>query len=158
LHSLDSDCYCPDTALTEWSFNWRKNGWRNAAGKPVINKELIDYILTLFETRHRSGQPVRIEYVKGHSGDVGNDGADALAVAGCDHPQMPERDWIGLKTAYSYDAEQDLMADLVDIDPAVSSVIESSFEVPHELYAGIHFERRGSHEGTRTGWVSVLMH
>jgi len=82
----------------------------------VANKELIDYLLTLLETRHRSGQPVRLEYVKGHSGDVGNDGADALAVAGCDLQEIPERDWVGLKE--THDLEQDIMADLVaGIDP-----------------------------------------
>lgn len=101
-----------------WAFNWRKNGWRNANGKQVVNKELIDYILTLLETRQRSGQPVQIEYVKGHSGDQGNDGADALAVAGCEHPGLPERDWVKLKKAYQL--EQDMMADLMGVDPDVS--------------------------------------
>jgi ribonuclease HI len=108
--------------LTEWSFNWRKNGWRTAGGKPVVNKELIDYTLTLLETRQRSGQPVKLEYVKGHSGDVGNDGADALAVAGCGFPAKPERDWVRHKETYK--AEQDLMVDLMmDIDPAVSPTL-----------------------------------
>jgi len=105
-------------ALTEWSFKWRQNGWRTSGGNPVINKELIDYTLTLLEARQRSGQPVQLEYVKGHSGDKGNDGADALAVAGCSHPETPERDWVGLKEAYLYDAEQKMMADLAGIDPA----------------------------------------
>jgi len=31
--------------------------------------------------------------VKGHSGDEGNDGADQLAVNGCQMPELPERDW-----------------------------------------------------------------
>ena len=39
---------------------------------------------------------------------------------------MPERDWVYLKNTYSFTTEQDLMADLVDIDPEVSSVFESS--------------------------------
>jgi len=82
----------------------------------VLNKELIDYILTLLETRQRAGQPVQFDYVKGHSGNVGNDGADALAVAGCSHPEMPERDWEGLKETYS--AEQAMMNSMMDMDPA----------------------------------------
>lgn len=81
-----------------------------------MNKELIDYILTLIETRQRSGQPVQLEYVKGHSGNVGNDGADALAVAGCSLREVPERDWIALKG--SYDLEQGVIMDFVGIDPA----------------------------------------
>ena len=115
--------------MTDWSFKWRKNGWRGAGGKPVLNKELIDYTLTLLETRHRSGQPVRLEYVKGHSGDVGNDGADALAVAGCSLPEIPERDWVGLKETHNL--EQDMMANLMDginpdVSPALSSLRETS--------------------------------
>jgi len=101
-------------ALTEWCFKWRKNGWRNAGGKPVLNDKLIDYILTLLETRQRSGQPVSLEYVKGHSGNVGNDGADALAVAGCGFPVEPERDWKRLKETYN--SEQVLVDFMADID------------------------------------------
>jgi ribonuclease HI len=91
----------------------------------VLNKEIIDYVLTLLETRQRSGQPVQLEYVKGHSGDVGNDGADALAVAGCYLPEIPERDWVGLKETHNL--EQDMMADLMaGINPDVSFAFESS--------------------------------
>lgn len=57
---------------------------------------------------------------------MGNDGADGLAVAGCGHAEVPERDWVGLKNTYSHNAEQDPMTDLVDFDPDVSSVVESS--------------------------------
>lgn len=122
--SLEPDNKYPNIALTAWSFNWRKNGWRTAGGKPVTNKELIDYTLTLLETRQRSGQPVQFEYVKGHSGNVGNDGADALAVAGCSLPEIPERDWVALKKTSN--TEQDLMAELMmDIDPAVSPTLGS---------------------------------
>ena len=106
--------------MTQWCLKWRANGWKAGGGKKVQNKELIDYILTLLETRHRSGQPVQFEYVKGHSGNVGNDGADALAVAGCNHPEIPDRDWVGLKD--SHNLEQKMMADLTaGIDPDVSS-------------------------------------
>lgn len=105
--------------MTRWFFKWRENDWRTSEGKPVLNKELIDYILTLLETRQRSGQPVQLEYVKGHSGDTGNDGADALAVAGCSCLEIPERDWVGLKTAHHL--EQDMLADLMKgINPDVS--------------------------------------
>lgn len=30
--------------MTEWIFKWMKNGWKNAKGKPVANKELFDEI------------------------------------------------------------------------------------------------------------------
>jgi len=101
--------------LTLWAFSWRENGWRTAGGKPALNKELIDYILTLIETREQSGQPVRIEYVKGHSGDVGNDGADALAVAGCDLPEEQERDWVTLKRTYKL-VKEPAADSIMDVD------------------------------------------
>ena len=95
-----------------------------------MNKELIDYILALLENRQRSGQPVQFEYVKGHSGDVGNDGADALAVAGCDRPEIPDRDWVGLKE--SHDTEQIMMTDLMmGIDPAVSFTLNPLYHTSH---------------------------
>ena len=91
----DFSPYCgyTDAVLTEWGLKWRQNGWKNATGNPVPNKLLIEYILTLLETRQRSGQPVKIEYDKGHFGDIGNDGADTLAIAGCNLPEEQERDW-----------------------------------------------------------------
>ncbi|KAF9644775.1 ribonuclease H-like protein [Thelephora ganbajun] len=114
---IRTDSQYSQRALMGWAFKWRKNGWKTAVGGPVLNKELIDYVLTLIETRQRSGQPVELEYVKGHSGNTGNDGADALAVAGCGYPEMPEKDWAGLKEAHN--AEQELMAELMmGVDPA----------------------------------------
>ena len=104
--------------MTNWASNWRQNGWRKQNGAPVLNKELIDYILTILEARHRSGQLVKIQYVKGHSGDRGNNGADALAVAGRGRPALPERYWAGLKRPYQQ--ELDMIPDLIGIDPDVS--------------------------------------
>ena len=123
-----------NAALTSWSFKWRKNGWRKADGKPVLNKELIDYILTLLETRHRSGQRVHLKHVKGHSGDAGNDGADALATAGCDLPETPERDWVGLKETHSID--RDAIMDLtdgidLDVSPASRPPRQTSVSPPN---------------------------
>lgn len=36
---------------------------------------------------------MQLEHVKGHSGDVGNDGADYQANRGCELPSRPDRDW-----------------------------------------------------------------
>lgn len=49
------------------------------------NRDLIEKVLGLLEERARvGGQRSRVEFVwvKGHAGDVGNSGADELAVAG----------------------------------------------------------------------------
>ena len=132
--SPDPDHEGTNAALTEWSFNWRKNGWRTSGGVSVLNKELIDYTLTLLETRQRAGQPVSLEYVKGHSGDVGNDGADALAVAGCDFTEKPDRDWVKLKNAYV--PGQDVM----DVDPVVSPGFSVELWGSHSRGPGLRFE------------------
>lgn len=38
-----------------------------------------------------------MQHVNGHSGEVGNEGADCLATAGTLEPLIPERDWAGLE-------------------------------------------------------------
>jgi len=63
--------------LTIWWRNWVRNNWKNASGNDVIHKEQIIKCLKIMET-----VKTEFEKVKGHSGDVGNDMADRLAVEG----------------------------------------------------------------------------
>ena len=62
--------------ITRWIHGWLKNGWRTADRKPVKNAELWQELLD-------AAEPHRVEWhwVKGHSGHVENDRADALACA-----------------------------------------------------------------------------
>lgn len=60
--------------ITEWIFNWQKNKWRNAAKKPVLNKELWEELFEL--SRHFK---IKWTYVEGHNGDKWNDRADEIA-------------------------------------------------------------------------------
>jgi len=62
--------------ITEWIFNWQKNNWRNAAKKPVVNREL-------WETLYELTQELKIKwtYVKGHNEDTHNDRADLIATS-----------------------------------------------------------------------------
>ena len=62
--------------ITKWIHGWRRNGWRTADKKPVKNAELWQELLD-------AAEPHRVEWhwVKGHSGHVENDRADALACA-----------------------------------------------------------------------------
>ncbi|KAI0337718.1 ribonuclease H-like protein [Trametopsis cervina] len=84
--------YCIQ-CLHDWLPRWRRNGFRTGGGKPVSNKELICYIDALLVERKKFGQKVTFEHVRGHSGDVGNDGADGQANLGCELPAEPDRDW-----------------------------------------------------------------
>jgi ribonuclease HI len=60
--------------ITEWIFNWQKNNWRNAAKKPVLNKEL-------WEELYKLSQQFKIKwtYVEGHMGNKYNERADEIA-------------------------------------------------------------------------------
>ena len=60
--------------ITEWIFNWQKNNWRNAAKKPVLNRELWEELYTLTKEL----KP-KWTYVKGHNEDKWNERADEIA-------------------------------------------------------------------------------
>ena len=65
--------------ITQWIHNWKKNSWRTAAKKDVKNKELwkkLDELINFHQ--------VQWHWVKGHSGDPGNELADLLANKGID--------------------------------------------------------------------------
>ncbi len=63
--------------ITKWVQNWKKNSWTTAAKKDVKNKELWQKLDQLI-SKHQ----VKWHWVKGHSGDVGNEAADLLANKG----------------------------------------------------------------------------
>jgi ribonuclease HI len=63
--------------ITSWIFGWKKNGWKNAAKKPVANAELWKR-LDVVNAQH----DVTWEWVKGHAGHPENERADELANAG----------------------------------------------------------------------------
>ena len=66
--------------ITEWIFNWQKNNWRNAAKKPVLNKELWQDLYELAKDLK-----IKWHYVEGHSGDKYNDRADEIATSFADN-------------------------------------------------------------------------
>ncbi len=65
--------------ITEWMANWKRRGWKTAAKKPVKNQDLWE-ALDKAVGRH----DLTWHWVKGHSGDEGNECADALANQGID--------------------------------------------------------------------------
>lgn len=72
--TLHTDSQYVIKGITEWSSNWVKRGWKTANGKPVKNDDLWRRLLQA--TR---GHRISWIWVKGHSGDVGNERADVLA-------------------------------------------------------------------------------
>ena len=63
--------------ITKWLSNWKSNGWRTAAKKPVANQDLWEQL-----DRAVSNHQINWHWVKGHSGDAGNERADELANQG----------------------------------------------------------------------------
>ena len=60
--------------ITEWLPNWKKRGWKTAAKTAVKNEDLWRRLDTAM-----SGHQIEWKWVKGHSGNQGNERADALA-------------------------------------------------------------------------------
>ncbi|MDD1624093.1 MAG: ribonuclease HI, partial [Methylococcaceae bacterium] len=76
---LNSDSIYVLKGITDWMPSWKKRGWKTAARTPVKNEDLwrrLDAAIT----KHK----VEWKWVKGHSGDTGNDRADVLANLGID--------------------------------------------------------------------------
>lgn len=65
----------------KWHVGWLKRGWKNSQGQPVANRDLWEQLIELVLN---SGRHVRFTWVKGHSGDKGNDFVDVLATAAAD--------------------------------------------------------------------------
>ncbi len=65
--------------ITEWIHNWKRRNWRTAGKKPVLNMDLWQQ-LDAAVSRHE----IEWHWVKGHSGDPGNELADQLANQGID--------------------------------------------------------------------------
>lgn len=60
--------------ITQWLPDWKRRGWRTADKKPVKNMDLWQR-LELAAAPHQ----VEWRWVRGHSGDIGNETADRLA-------------------------------------------------------------------------------
>lgn len=65
--------------VTEWMPGWKKRGWRTASRKPVANRDLWERLDAAIQ-RHE----VEWEWVRGHTGQAGNERADQLANRGID--------------------------------------------------------------------------
>jgi len=64
--------YLIDTC-TKWRHGWRKRGWRKSSGDIVSNVDLVKQLDELCDSR-----TVVWTWVKGHSGNAGNEFADRL--------------------------------------------------------------------------------
>jgi len=74
---VTTDSQYVKNGITQWIHNWKRNGWKTAARKPVKNVDLwkdLDEAVA----RHQ----VEWAWVKGHTGHIENERADDLANRG----------------------------------------------------------------------------
>ena len=71
---ITTDSMYVKNGINQWINNWKKNGWKTAAKKPVKNKDLWQELDELVQN-----YSINWEWVKGHSGHPGNERADQLA-------------------------------------------------------------------------------
>lgn len=67
--------------ISTWITRWVKSNWRTSTGNEVKYKELWMEVKELWD-KVKSTKSVEIEWIKGHSGHIGNDTADELATRG----------------------------------------------------------------------------
>ncbi|KAF8167531.1 ribonuclease H-like domain-containing protein [Crassisporium funariophilum] len=103
---IKTDSQYSINSFQSWIHSWKRNNWRTAQGEPVKNAGIIRCVSKYLDIRSRSGQRVHLQYVKGHSGDVGNDGADEMANRGVLLPQVKDRDWDALEHELSRKFDQ----------------------------------------------------
>ncbi len=68
--------YVIDSLEKGWAESWRRKGWKKSDGKPALNPDLWERLLTAVAPHE-----VTYVWVKGHAGHPYNERCDALAVA-----------------------------------------------------------------------------
>ena len=63
--------------MTEWLAGWKSRNWKTSDKKPVKNEDLWRQLDEVSQ-----GHQIEWNWVKGHSGDLGNERADSLANRG----------------------------------------------------------------------------
>ncbi|NET57372.1 MAG: ribonuclease HI [Symploca sp. SIO2E6] len=73
--TLHTDSEYVKNGITKWIKGWKKKGWKTSQGKAVLNQDL-------WETLDVLNSPlVEWKYVRGHSGNKGNERSDQVARA-----------------------------------------------------------------------------
>lgn len=68
--------------ITQWIAGWKRRGWVNSAKKPVLNRDLWEQLDQVTNDVNKTlDKPLQWVYVRGHSGNVGNERCDTIARA-----------------------------------------------------------------------------
>jgi len=108
---LYTDSEYVKNGITKWISGWKKKGWKTAAGKDVLNKDLWEKLDELHSSK------VEWRYVKGHSGDEGNERCDVIARSFSHNSPIPLRQFSASDVKVK-----------AEIKPEVKSEIESEIK------------------------------
>jgi ribonuclease HI len=89
LQVVSDSTYVVNCFRDGWWRRWVANGWKNANGKPVANRDLWEPLVELY--REAPGR-LALRWVKGHGADPFNDLVDRLALAAAVSQQGGEGD------------------------------------------------------------------
>ena len=64
--------------VTRWVHGWKRNGWTKSGGGAVVNRDLWETLDALTAARKKTG--ITWNYVRGHSGNPGNERVDVISV------------------------------------------------------------------------------
>jgi ribonuclease HI len=81
IEVVSDSVYVVKAFTDRWWEGWLRRGWKNAAKKPVANRDLWEPLLQIALAPE---VPVSFRWVKGHSGDHWNDVVDELATMAAD--------------------------------------------------------------------------
>lgn len=73
---LLSDSQYVIKGLNEWSVKWQRNNWIRDDGTEVPNKELWTTFIDEHRTLKEDGFELRLDWVRGHNGNLGNELSD----------------------------------------------------------------------------------
>jgi len=71
---ITTDSEYVKNGVEKWLQNWKKNGWKTAAKKPVLNRDLWEQLDTLLPNFN-----INWHWVRGHTGNPMNERCDELA-------------------------------------------------------------------------------
>lgn len=85
VHLYSDSRYVVDAVTKGWAERWRRNGWKLNKKQPAKNPDLWQRLLELCE-KHT----VEFHWVKGHSGNPGNELCDRLATEAAQGQDLQE--------------------------------------------------------------------
>jgi ribonuclease HI len=98
--------------LTNWAVKWERDGWQTTQRKEVVSKDLFKRAMEMMHILAvGEGEKIKVEirHVPAHSGIVGNEEADQLAVAGAWMDEIRDDEW---DSEFEDDELDQLMAEM----------------------------------------------